>query len=552
MTDLGDEIMNKNFYDMDSVDYANLYGRFFIDGWIPPKKKTFVNLTEAKKEEAAAKKKETAKTTNDANASVDDFKDSGLPDDVQKELAEQAKKDPKNASKFIKVAKFIGNMLNSASSATIASMLDNFTLGNMKEAICDIYKKKKLDSMSEDDVNTVGQELHKMPEFEKAKKQYVDSGKRTDDNTSTDIDDSSCKYSCLWYSKKKDQNVLYILNTLVTDIQKKADEQQKQIAELKFKVKSMKIDGVGDEEVEAFGPIIAGMVKDNKSAKDIAARVKKLKEGVKESVQHKMHKYKHKMLSEGRIPVVTNARRKHMELKAICESKEFQMYVVKQLLNEGLMDKFKSLGTAVKNVSNKFTAKIKDASSKALDALKNGGLAPILKIAGIGLLAVTGAWGVAMIIATMMLIEKHGKQLKYAFDYMWSSFANSKGVISQMDFSIKDKPDIKYSARFYVKDLTWRVVNASNQNKHPSKDFAKSILTGDVGKKFIDRIVNLWDPVFSPDKGGKIDFAELLKQSKELNISDKQLAMLNDFRNQYTEIKTNVTKPQIDTRTQEL
>ena len=45
----------------------------------------------------------------------------------------------------------------------------------------------------------------------------------------------------------------------------------------------MKIDGVGDEEVDAFGPIIANMVKDNKPVAEIAKKVKHLKAGVKES-----------------------------------------------------------------------------------------------------------------------------------------------------------------------------------------------------------------------------------------------------------------------------
>ena len=61
-------------------------------------------------------------------------------------------------------------------------------------------------------------------------------------------------------------------------------------------------------------------------------------------------------------------------------------------------------------------------------------------------------------------------------------------------------------------------------------------MTGDFGKKFTNRVVELWDPVFSPEKGGKVDFSELLKQSKALNLSDKQLALLNDFKNAYKAI----------------
>ena len=172
--------------------------------------------------------------------------------------------------------------------------------------------------------------------------------------------------------------------------------------------------------------------------------------------------------------------------------------------------------------------------------MKDGGLAPILKIAGIGLMCVTGAWGIGLCIAVAMLIDKHGKQLKAAFDLAWAKFANSKGVITKMDFGIKDKPDLKYSMRFYVKDKVWGVVNVSNQLKQPNKDFVKTIITGETGKKFVDRVIEIWDPVFSKEKGGKVDFASLIKQSKEVALDDKQVKALEDFRQQYDDIKSNM------------
>ncbi len=100
------------------------------------------------------------------------------------------------------VLKFIGNMANSTSNAMLASTLDNFTLGNMKEALCDIYKKK-LDGMGEDEVNKVGHELRKLPEYQRAKKQYVDSAQRKDD-AAADAEplDETCRYMCMFYGKK--------------------------------------------------------------------------------------------------------------------------------------------------------------------------------------------------------------------------------------------------------------------------------------------------------------------------------------------------------------
>lgn len=80
--------------------------------------------------------------------------------------------------------------------------------------------------------------------------------------------------------------------------------------------------------------------------------------------------------------------------------------------------------------------------------------------------------------------------------------------------------------RFYAKDKVWRVLNTSNQLKHPNKDYAKAIVTGETGKKFIDRVISIWDPVFSKDKGGKVDFASLLSQSKEAAFDEKQIKAL--------------------------
>ena len=54
--------------------------------------------------------------------------------------------------------------------------------------------------------------------------------------------------------------------------------------------------------------------------------------------------------------------------------------------------------------------------------------------------------------------------------------------------------------------------------------------------------------MFNKDKGGKIDFKDLLSQSKTLNINDKQLKLLSDFKLQYPKTIASMTKPAIDTR----
>lgn len=492
------------------------------------------------------------------------------PADNKKEDNESSSENMSDEEKKNKILEFIKQAASSGSDATIASMLDNLTLGNFKDALCDVFKNKILNNKSEAELQEIDNQLNKLPAFEKAQK-YQKLDDRKDTNTNTDIDPNSTSYEVLFYSNKPENNIIGILTNLATDIQKQAHNELKELEETKAKIKSLNIKGVGDSEVEAFGPIIAQMIKDGKTKDEISKEITKLTTQVSESYKSKLFDFKHhKILTEGNI-YITEVEKKNLYVEAICDTNLFIDVMTRKLLEEGFFDKLKDVGktlskgakSAIKStgdlakaaynkIPQKYRDKIAHLKDAVLEKIRDGALAPILKIAGISLTILSGAWGIGLLIAVLMLIDKHGKQLKAAFEKQWTRFANSKGVITKMDFGIKDNPKLKYSARFYVKDMVWRVVNTSDQLKHQTKEFAKNILTGEIGKKYIERVNKIWDPVFSNKNGESINFAALLSSSKTVQISEKQLKLLTDFQAQYDKIKTALNKPSIDTRDQSM
>lgn len=479
-----------------------------------------------------------------------------------------------------KITAFIKQACASGSDAVIASTIDNLTLGNFREALCEIAKEQYFDKMSEKDLEVTYQKLQSSPSFIKAKREK-DFSNRKDDNTNTEIDESSVKTNIIFYSKNDDQNLLKTLNDVVIEIQKAADKEQKEREELESKVQSMKLKNVGDAEIEGFGPVIYEMIKGGKSKEEIEKYIEETRKVVKESYNQKLLSLKNqKLLTEGNI-YITEHEKNCLLLESIVFEESFKEYIAYKLLFEDkepsfldkTLEKFrksktwkgikivaKGLGNTLKGYAQGFYSllpekvrkKIEHLTEKAIEAYKSGALAPILKIASIGTLILTGAWGIGLIIATFSLIERYGPRIKATMDKCWATFANSKGVVARMDFNIKNNPELTYSARFYVKDLAWRVLNTSNQSKQPSQNFVKEILSKPKCKEFMELANKVWDPVFSPDKGGEVDFGELLSQSQELKLDKKQIKLLTDFKNAYPKLKVAFNKPKIDTRTQKI
>ena len=198
--------------------------------------------------------------------------------------------------------------------------------------------------------------------------------------------------------------------------------------------------------------------------------------------------------------------------EAVCENDVICEAVAQRLIAEGF---FKNMLTKVKNskvagalkdVTASLGKKMKDLGTKTLEGLTKYSVGPILSLGGIAVGIVTGGLGAELILKTMDVIERHGKKLRNTFERTYTSFVNSKGVITKMNFSIKDNEKKKYSLRFYQKELVWRMVNLTDSLKHPSKDYIKKVLEGEVGKKYTEKLKSIWDPLFAESKGGKIDF----------------------------------------------
>lgn len=522
--------------------------------------------------------------TEETNKKPSDSKNKKQTKDSEQQSASsengQTEEKKKMSAKEIKekLSAFIKMACDSGSDAMIASTIDNLTLGNFREALCEIAKEQYFDKMSEKDLEATYQKLQSSPSFIKAKREK-DFSNRKDDNTNTEIDESSVKTNIIFYSKNDDKNLLKTINDVVIGIQKAADKEQKEKEELESKIQSMKLKNVGEAEIEGFGPIIYEMIQNGKSKEEIEKYIEETRKVVKESYNQKLLSLKNqKLLTEGNI-YITEHEKNCLLLESIVSEESFKDYIAYKLIQEGFWSKAldvtkkagkmtwkgtkiaaKGLGTGLKSfvkgfyslLPEKLRKKIEHLTAKAIEAYKNGALAPILKIASIGTLILTGAWGIGLIIATFSLIERYGPRIKATMDKCWTTFANSKGVVARMDFNIKDNPELTYSARFYVKDLVWRVLNTSNQLKQPSQDFVKEILSKPKCKEFMELANKVWDPVFSPDKGGEVDFGELLSQSQELKLDKKQIKLLTDFKNAYPKLKVAFNKPKIDTRAQKI
>lgn len=73
---------------------------------------------------------------------------------ISREKVEKAAQgmDDKQRGALMKVVAFLGKMVNSASDSLLASNLEDFSLGNFREAVIEVYKKKRLTKMSDDEL----------------------------------------------------------------------------------------------------------------------------------------------------------------------------------------------------------------------------------------------------------------------------------------------------------------------------------------------------------------------------------------------------------------
>ena len=498
---------------------------------------------------------ETKDNKKDNKKQVEEPKEENTNDPADKDASGL---DEKKKKWYDGLKKIIGSAVKNYAKEKTGKWLNELFLGNFKDAVIDVYSselKGKLDD--EKEVDKGFETLKQSKDYKKAlDDKALDS--RKDDNTNAEVDEASAQIMALWYSKDNEENIGKALSEMVAEIQKVGKKLQEDTEKLKQELSKMKIK-LSDEEIANYGPVLFQMLNDKKSEDEIKKQIAALKKDIKESVQRKIiDKLGIMQLNESKF-LITEAQKNQFLFEAVCKNDIICEAVVQRLIAEGF---FKNMLTkaknskaagALKDVTASLGKKMKDLGTKTLEGMTKYSVGPILSLAGIATGIATGGLGAELILKTMDIIERHGKKLRNTFERAYTDFANSKGVITKMNFSVKGDEKKKYSLRFYQKDLVWRMANLSDSLKHPNKDYIKQVLEGEVGKKYIAKLKKIWDPLFAESKGGKIDFEQLLSQAKEARIPEKALKMFSEFAEQYDQISANcIESPKIDTRNQDL
>lgn len=424
--------------------------------------------------------------------------------------------------------------------------LNELFLGNFKDACIDVLKKElKTKLNDEKEIERIAKNLEESPDYKRAK-DYKELDSRKDSNTSINIDEDSAKIFAVWYSDEKEENVGKIISGIVKDIQQAGKKLEEDVKKLKDELKKQKIE-ISDEDIQKFGPALMQLVNDKASADEIKSALNKLKSEVKESMAKKIGLKNTKFLNES-LRYITEDQKQQYMLEFIFENKMMTDAIARRLVAEGI---FSNMKAKFKAKMSDLGKKLKSATMTGLQRLSKSAFGPMLSLVGIGAGILTGGLAAELIVKAMYVLERRGKYLKNAFERSYTKYANSKGVLTRMDFTIDGDKKKKYSMRFYDKDKVWRVINVADQLKRPDKDRIKGMLQSNAGKKYRDFLQKVWDPLFAESKGGKIDFEQLFSQAKDVQIPEKALKLFKQFAESYDEIKANcIEKPKIDTRTQ--
>lgn len=464
--------------------------------------------------------------------------------DGKTEDSKDEKKENDEQSLISKLGKMITDAVNNFAADKAGDLIDELMLGNFKDALIDVFKDKAKTELDEKKIQAAIEDLKNNPQYKKAA-DYAKLDSRKDDNTNSEVDASTVKKFIMWHSKDKEADLGAAINEVVAQFQKQATEIEKQQKALASKLKSMKVK-LSDEEFAQIGPMLAKDIDEGADAATIQKKVDELKKKLHESYLRHTSRFINESFKTESVILLTEEQKNQLMLESIIDMDEFAEAAAYSMLNEGMFSSIKSGFKAVKD-------KLADAGKSALTSLTKGAITPMLSLVGIGFGIVTGGWAATAIVKLMYIIEKQGKKLRNGFEKAYTKYANSKGAIASMSFSIKDDADKKYAMRFYEKDLVWRVINTADQLKHPGIDFSKAVVDGDAGKKFRDEIAKVWDPLFSQAKGGKIDFKAVFSQAKDAKIPEKYLDAFQKFADNYDKIKANcIDSPKIDTRTQSL
>lgn len=504
--------------------------------------------------EAAKEQEEKQKKSEQSDGSSKNKEDEqSLSKETEDKIEEEAKNsglDEKQTGTLKKIAKFILPMIKKQSFQTVCKYTDILFLNQMIDSLADIYRSEKLKRIDPDKFPEIMEELNKDPDIKK-NKEHKELDSRKDSNTSTDIDQKSLVYDAIWFTKKKDEDILSILQQLKEESKKTIEAAKNTEKQIEDYIKSNKLEkDVTKDDIAKYGTVINQMIIDKAKPEDIKKKVAELRNTVKESIDFKIAKIKGSDILLERTTLITEELKQQLLIETLTENDEIMEATYNWLLQEGFLDKLKS---GMSKVKNKVTGAIVGGAKGLGKLMAKPAISGVLKGAGIAFSVFTLGIGATVVLKCFDFIEKYGKNMRNAVERQFTKFANSKGVIAKFDFNLVDDPKKKYSIRYYVTDELWRGVNKTDQLKYPTKDFVKTILNGEIGTKFRKRLSAIWDPVFGAPKEGEIDVFELIKSSEKVDIPEKQLKLLTDFRTKYETIKANcINKPKIDTRAKSL
>jgi len=183
-------------------------------------------------------------------------------------------------------------MLKSMAFNKAIQAINKFTRNYFNDGLVRMYKDKVVSKMSDEELKATAKEIfeqHKSvgkAEDKEAKDKETD--RRDDNNTSTDIDDKSVSFSCMFEGEtgKKLKEIILKMNQDSMEATKKVKDKQKEVEQELKKVKA------DPEDVKAFGPAAAALLDAGKSPEEVKKALDSVHDEVKESCNECMRKLK--------------------------------------------------------------------------------------------------------------------------------------------------------------------------------------------------------------------------------------------------------------------
>lgn len=212
-------------------------------------------------------------------------------------------KDVKTSAKDI--AKTVGtkilDIIKKMAFSKAIKTLNTTTGGKFTEAVIDVYQEKVLDKAKPEELKATAKKIFDThPEVAKAEgKEAKDKelDRRDDENTSTEIDEKSYAFSCMFEGEDGKK-----IKELILNLNKDSKEATDKVAAAQKDTEAkLKKAGVDAEDARQFGPAAAAMLDAGKKPEEVKKEIEDAKKDVKESVSECMKmckKSKSKMIVE--------------------------------------------------------------------------------------------------------------------------------------------------------------------------------------------------------------------------------------------------------------